>query len=220
MKFLEALAFAIVYLLTCNWSQIKSFLFALTRPKERISHIYNDWITKTLFKKTGVKLETITIFELKKIFGMMPSTPPFKPSMILSREMYETFNRDELEWVILHEAGHYVLLHGIKLACIQITSLMIGIYILQITHSVIVILSLALLFAFVYIQFGKYMEYQADKYSIAKVDNPNGVVTAQAKLIRSHNIDEKSFFTKYLRTQTLPSQRIALASKSNTRRYF
>lgn len=213
MQILEICTFVAIYLVSCNWFQLKSFIAAFLRTKKGVSFIQDRWITQTILKKTGVNIETITIFESEKMFGMMPITFPFKPNMILSREMYEGFTKDELEWVILHEAGHYILWHGIKLGVVQLCLLISGIYILNATNSISIGILCLLLFIFLYIQFCKYIEYEADTYSIARVDNPQGVITAQDKLIKSHNINEQSFITKYLLGATLPSQRIKLAKR-------
>src|SRR3989344_3478924 len=132
------LLFAAVYLLLCNWFHIKSFLIALRHPKRRIHFIRDPWITQTLLRKTGVTIDQITIFETPKLFAMMPSTPPFETKMIISRGMYESFNENELEWVILHEAGHYVMWHVVKLAMVQLVLLVIGVYALIVSQSILI----------------------------------------------------------------------------------
>ena len=53
---------------------------------------------------------------------------PFWPKIILSEGLYKSFNRDELEWVILHEAGHCVLWHNLQAFLIQVFILLFTLY--------------------------------------------------------------------------------------------
>ncbi len=204
------LLFICLYLLLCNWFQLKSFALAFSK-KQGVSTISDAWISKTLLSKTGIKLDKITIFESQKLFGMMPSSLPFSPKIILSRSMYESFSKSELEWVILHEAGHYILSHGIKLGAAQLLSIIIGVSILSMYPSNVVSLILALVLTILYIRVTKFTEFEADSYSISRVDDPRGVISAQEKLIRTNRINQDSFFARYLKGQTLPRERMTLA---------
>lgn len=204
--------FATCFLLLCNWFQITSFVYALSHPKKRVSYVHDAWMTKTILGKTGINITEFTFFETKKLFGMMPSTFPLKPKMILSRGIYEAFNKDELEWVLLHEIGHYTLMHGIKLGIAQFSLLFFGLYTIYDIKSKIVAVFLSLLLGFLYIQFHKYIELEADTYSISRTSNPRGVISAQEKLVKFNGINEKSIVSRYFKSQVLPSQRIAMAS--------
>lgn len=210
MNILEVLIFALVYLILCNWFQIKTSLSAFIRPKKNISQLRDPWISDTIKKKTGLTIKSITIFETDKLFGMMAGIPA-KPMMILSRGIYKEFKKDELEWLILHEAGHCVLWHSAKMASFQVVSIIIGIFLINYFNQGFYSIILAMIMGYIFIRYAKHCEYEADRYSIEKIDNPKGVITAQKKLVKHYKINENSFFRKYLTSQTLPSQRIAMA---------
>ena len=100
--------FSLIFLFISNWFQITSFLSVPFKRGIKTISLKDKWIHETVLKKTGLRLLDITIFHDKKMYGMMAGIP-FWPKMILSEGLYKALNKDELEWVILHEAGHCVL---------------------------------------------------------------------------------------------------------------
>src|SRR3989337_4184844 len=120
------ITFSLIFLFISNWFQIISFLSVPCRDGSRRSKLKDKWIYETVLKKTGLRLLDITIFHDKKMYGMMAGLP-FWPKMILSTGLYESLNKDELEWVILHEAGHCVLWHNLKAFLIELSILICGI---------------------------------------------------------------------------------------------
>lgn len=207
------LTFAVVYIFLCNWFQIVRFLKALTNPKQNVSRISDRWISDTIKKKTGLIIKNITIFETDKLFGMMAGIPA-KPIMILSRGIYKEFTKGELEWVILHEAAHYIFWHSFKMAVTQTVLLIIGIILLSfLNYSIFSLIFFTILMAFIFIQYAKTLEYEADKYSIDRVAEPKAVISAQEKMIKHYKINENIFFRKYFTSGTPLSQRIALAKE-------
>lgn len=211
------LFFTVIFLFICNLFQIKTFLSALLHAKQKITIIRDTWISGVIKKKTGIILKRIIIFEDKKPYGMMPGIP-LKPEMILSRGLYQKFNKDELEWVILHEVGHCVLWHVVKIGVIQLIFLIIGL-------SIITTLHISFLFSFIFaflmsilaIQTIRHLvEYEADKFSIDKVTNPRGVITAQDKLRKSYKnsiYNSEKGLTRFLfHWNIYPSERIKMAN--------
>lgn len=215
MFYIQSLLFTLIYFTFVNWFQLKSFLKAFTNPKKRITHIEDRWITTTLKKKTGLTLKRITIFETDALFALMPATP-IRPSMILSRGLYETFERDELEWIILHEAAHCVKWHTIKMTWAQIIILVCGISIIYWIQSSFLILTilLAIVASLISIQIMRLFEWEADKFSINRVDKPEAVISAQKKFRKFNKINEKSITRKFMYWNILPSDRIKLAKKN------
>lgn len=138
---------------------------------------------------------------------------PFWPKMILSEGLYKSFNRDELEWVILHEAGHCVLWHNLQAFFIQIGILSIGIYtILLFKLPLLVTWLYAIFLSFVCIQILRWgIEYVADRYSIYRVDNPVGVITAQEKLRKANG--EKGILRFLFHCNISPTKRIEMAKQ-------
>jgi len=105
---INIIIFIILFLVIVNWFQIISFSSLFVGPKIKTSTIKDEWIKNVVKKKTGLNLFDVTLFHDKKMYGMIAGLP-FWPKMILSTGLYKSFNKDELEWVILHEAGHCVL---------------------------------------------------------------------------------------------------------------
>ncbi len=208
--------FVLTFLFICNWFQLLTFLSAFWRKKIEKEKIEDKWIYETVFKKTGLKLLDITIFHDKKMYGMMAGLP-FWPKMILTDSLLKNFNKDELEWVILHEAGHCVLWHNLKaflveLSFITLGTLIIYFYELNLFGAILsaIILSLLCIQAIRWL-----IEYQADRFSIERVDNPRGVITAQEKIRNAKHKNlfssEKSLGRFLLHWNIYPSKRIEMA---------
>lgn len=215
---LEIILFVILFLAIVNWSQIISFSSLFVGPKIKTSTIKDEWINNVVKKKTGLKLLDITLFHDKKMYGMMAGLP-FWPKMILSTGLYESLNKDELEWVILHEAGHCVLWHNLQSFFIEMITMALGIYLIQLNKINLFFIPIhAILLSIVAIHLIRWTtEYVADKYSINLVDNPNGVITAQDKFRKNYakNFmnDEKSIFRFLFHWNIYPYQRIEMAKK-------
>ena len=210
--------FVFIYLVICNWFQLVSFLSIIIGPKYKASSVDDKWIKSIVKKKTGLSLSNIIIFHDQKMYGLMVGLP-FWPKMILSEGLYKSFNKDELEWVILHEAGHCVLWHNLQAFFIQIGILFFGIYTVSLFKLPLLLIPLyAIFFSFVCIQILRWgSEYVADRYSIHRVDNPRGVITAQGKFRNAHVKNpfhsEKSIFRFLLHWNIYPSKRIEMAKQ-------
>ncbi|MBI3619950.1 M48 family metalloprotease [Candidatus Roizmanbacteria bacterium] len=210
----------IIFLLIGNFYQLKIFLSAFIHRRHKITVITDRWITQTIKKKTSLALKRLIIFEDQKPYGMMPGLP-IKPTMILSRGLYETFTRDELEWVILHEAGHWVLRHGLKAGAIQLAFLITGLWIMVLFHFAAVLSVLtACLFSLLAIRtIRRLIEYDADRYSIERVSNPQGVITAQAKFRQAYKNNWENRLSRLLFSWNVyPSERIKMAKKQISNR--
>ena len=139
--------------------------------------------------------------------------------MILSEGLYKNLNKDELEWVILHEAGHCVLLHNLQSLIIELIFLTSGLYLISTQNiNLFLIPVLSLVLSIITIQIIRRLtEYTADMYSISRVDNPNGVITAQDKFRKNYKgsifSNEKSIVRFLFHWNIYPSQRIEMAKK-------
>lgn len=215
---INSLIFILIFLTICNWFQILSFLSIIVGPKYRTSSIDDKWIKSVVKKKTKLSLPNITIFHDKKMYGMMAGLP-FWPKMILSEGLYKSFNRDELEWVVLHEAGHCVLWHNLQAFIIQISILFFGIYtILRFNFSIFIVPFYATLLSVICVQILRWgIEYVADRYSINRVDDPQGVITAQNKFRNAYDksliYGEKRIFRTLLAWNISYSRRIIMAKE-------
>ena len=208
--------FLIGFFFITNWFQILTILSAVFGGKVENRSIKDKWIYETIYKKTGLKLLDITIYKDKRMYGMMAGIPLWS-KMILSEGLYNNLNKDELEWVILHEAGHCVLWHNLKAAIYQLIFVVFGVCLIY-TYNLnfIISLLLAVVFSLICIQvIRRLIEYEADKFSIVRVDNPKGVITAQEKFRKSKNKNlfssEKSLGRFLLYWNIYPSKRIEMA---------
>lgn len=217
---LESILFSIIFLTICNWFQIQHFLKLIVGPKIKTEILKDDWINSVVKMKTTLNLKDITLFKDEKMYGMMTGFGPWiMPRMILSEGLYKNLNKDELEWVILHEAGHCVLLHNLQSLVIELVFLTTGLYLISTQNiNLFFIPILSLILSIISIQIIRLMtEYTADIYSISRVDNPMGVITAQDKFRKNYKgsifSNEKSIVRFLFHWNIYPSQRIKIAKK-------
>lgn len=212
----SVLVFIIFFLFLSNWFQILTIFGALFNGKIERKQINDKWVNNTVFKKTGLKLLGITFFNDKKMYGMMMGLP-FWPKMVLSKGLYNNLNRDELEWVILHEAGHCVLWHNLKAMLYEVLLMIVGIVLITTNQlNIFISLFVAFILSLICVQIMRWLiEYEADKFSIERVNNPNGVITAQGKFrsarYKNYFSNEKSLGRILLHWNILPSKRIEMA---------
>ncbi len=218
---MNLILFSAIYLFLCNWFQVLSFLSVIIGPKYKTSSIDDKWIKSIVKKKTSLTLLDITIFHDKKMYGMMAGLP-FWPKMILSEGLYKAFNKDEMEWVILHEAAHCVLWHNLQALLIEMVFFILGIYvILNNSWSLFMTGLLAMGLSVICVQILRWgIEYFADKFSISRVDNPNGVITAQEKFKKAYKSNflnsDSSIFRFLLHWNIYPAMRIKMAKDRMT----
>lgn len=187
MKF-EYILFTLIFFYISLWIQIKLFLSSLGQKKFPISTIQNEKLQKLIYNKTGVGIKSIKISESNHPFGMMIGIPT-RPQLILSRKLYETFNPQEMEYVVLHEAGHYKLWHSVIEFTVGLLLLVIGFLILKnilFLSSVIIAVILGVVFGMVMIQIGRLHEYQTDGFTVKRISNPRGMIQATDKFRNFH----------------------------------
>ncbi len=176
--------YGLVFIFTSQWAQIKLWSSSLGQKKHPITIIKNSKIQKLIRNKTGINIGTIKILESNRLFAMMIGIPT-KPQLIISRNLYETFSPDELEYVVLHEVAHYKFWHTVIELTVEILLFVIGVFILnKFSHSYLSIPSaiiLGLIFGVIMIRLGRIHEYQADNYARKHMTNPKGMIDATNK---------------------------------------
>jgi Zn-dependent protease with chaperone function len=186
---LSLIIFILVYAYSFLWNQINLSLSSFGQDKVPVTLVENQDIQQLLSNETGSEINAVTIFETPHPFGMMIGIPT-KPLLVLSRGLYETFSQDEMEYVVLHEAGHYVLWHGVIELVVGLILLVIGIVTLRkiksIKKSLLVSVLIGLLFGALMIQLGRAHELQTDNYALRKMNNPNGMIEATKKFRDYH----------------------------------
>jgi len=178
--------FIIIYFLTTLWLQIKLTLSTLEQRKI-FEPVKDENLLNLIFEKTGLKLSAIQIFNSPIFFAMMGSFLS-KPVMILSKKLYENFSEKELEYVIFHETGHYLLAHNLKEILIGISLSVLGsVFILTFSVNFFVSFLLALIFGIFAIQLFRGFEYQADKFALKALGTPTAMISATKKFVKGNN---------------------------------
>lgn len=215
MGYLKYFLFSILYFYISNWFQIKTFIKHLFHPKRSIEVIHDEYISSLIKRETGLSLKRILVFKSEKMFGMMPGIP-IKPELILSSRILEDLNKDELEWVILHESAHCLFWHVPKTILIQLSVWVIGLLILKFLSNIVLIILLSTGLSLLVIRFMRVLEWQADKFAINKVSNPEGVISAQEKFKKVNSklsFYQKGIFRQLLFWNILPVERVKLAEQ-------
>lgn len=180
--------FIIIFLGLANWGTIYYFLFNLFKPRQKLITINDEELINNAKKKTGVSI-TIKIMDIDKMIGFMISAPPFPAVMVFSSKLFNNFDKDEKEWVILHESAHYFMWHSLKFAVTQFTLLFIGLLIIQTFNQSLNYLFpsfLGLLLGLIYIRCAVFFEYQADTFAVENMDNPRGMITGNIKMRKAN----------------------------------
>ncbi len=210
------LVYVIVFLYLSNYFQIHAFLSQIGKKKVN-NKIENHSFSKSLKDKRGLKIDEFFIFESKKPFALMPSFFN-KPEIIISSKMYNTFNRGEMEWIMMHEATHYLKKHNLKAAGLQIIYGLVGLsavyyYSLSELSSLIVAALLSILFAQTN---RRIIEKEADQVA-AKFCNPKDMISGAEKL-KSYYFRKNNrfiFVKKILGWNISLEERISIALKAS-----
>lgn len=221
MLFIDYLIFSLVLAYIPVRLQINLFLSSLGKKKKPVTFLKNAGISKILSAKAKTKIDTIKMTESDLLFGMMVGIPG-NPQLILSRKLYETFSKDELEYVILHEAGHYKLGHSVKELTEGIVFFGLGLLILNRFPNLLLAAVLGLIFGILMIQLAKISELEADNFSLKRVGNPKGMITATEKFYKvwKHQ-DPKSPLIRFLFYRGNPYEnRIKMANEVLLRQGF
>jgi len=172
--------FAITLFYTSCWVPIGLFWSSLGKKKKIITVIKDQKLVQLIKLKTGLVIPQLKISESTRLFGMMIGIPT-RPQLILSRALYESFDKDEIEYVLMHEVGHYKLSHGVKETTVGVILLITGIFILRQSPNLLLAIVLGVVFGIMVIRVGRIFEYQADAYALEKMSNPQGMITATEK---------------------------------------
>lgn len=223
MDFAKYIFFTLILFYIPLWSQINLFISSLGRSKKPITVIQDEKLYKLLIEKTKAKIRTIKISESTLPFGMMIGIPT-QPQLILSREVYDNFNKDELEYVVLHEAGHYILHHSLKELLIGLVFLAIGLFFLtnisSFQEGIFLSVILGMVFGIGMIQVGRMKELEADRYTLERISNPKGMITATHKFRDAYkNKSSNNALIRYLFYRGNPYEnRIKMANEEIKKR--
>lgn len=185
MENTKYLIFALILFYIPMWSQINMFLSSLGRNKRSVMIVKDKWIIKILNKKANMRIKNIKIISSNLMFGMMAGIPG-NAQLMLSERLYKDFNKDELEYVLLHEAGHYRLGHSVIEFIEGIVLLGLGVFLMNYMKlNILSSIFLGLTFGILMIQSGRLKEVQADTFSLKRMSNPKGMIAATNKLFKA-----------------------------------
>lgn len=204
------IVFTFSFLFIVNRSILYAFIEGLLHRKIQNNppkDITEKSILNFIYKKTGLKLSKILLFDTDKLWGMMAGFPP-KPYMVVSTDAIKRLDKNEMEWLYLHEAGHFVLWHNTQMVLLQLLFIIIGSVVLMIIHFNNFLLDwnssilLSIVFSIIYFQIARYFEYQASAFALQRISNPYGIVTLakKAKIRWFGNRKEKSIYHQLFNT--------------------
>ena len=177
--------FITVFLLITNRHIFQTVLSKFEKPTNMYSRLDNDRLKKYILEKTKVKIDNFYLVDSDKPFATMTGIPGY-PIMNISKHMYKNFSDEELNYVLLHETGHYVYWHTIKEIILQGSLLILAFFIFRnLNFSNEIIFSYAVITAIViaigFIQVARFFEWQADTYSLNHLDDPRSMISATKK---------------------------------------
>jgi hypothetical protein len=181
-----------LFLVTLITQWIKIYLLYLCwGKKDNRKNISDPLILDFIFQKTGLKLTSIKLVPCHKPFGAMADRYLFWPLMMLSTNLYDTFNKSELEYIVLHEAGHYKLRHLMKLRLILLFWFITGFIILGFVSNkmtlAVTLPLLSLVIGTVINFFVRRIEYQADTYAAMRINDPKAIISATEKMKHAYS---------------------------------
>lgn len=214
---LNIFIFALILVLVTFWLQLQLFLTTSRKSHTKIQAIQNSDLLNFIHHKTGFKLEKIYLVPSIKLYGLMSGI--FKPHLILSTSLHKEFNSDETEYVLLHEMGHYLLHHNQIEVITGLILLTSGSTLISITElSTLLSIMLGFLCGIIMIRLGRIHEYQADQFSLTRMNNPEGMITATQKF-QNQNLKSRHPLIETLFYRGNPiSNRIRMANAEISRR--
>lgn len=205
--------FVLTFIYLTNWQAVIALFKGAFFSKRKSLSYKNGWLFNLLKKKTGIRFKFKKAI-LKNYTAFSLILPP--NTIVFSSRILKDFNKDELQWISLHEAGHRVYYHGIKYIPTSFIFVTSGMLILNYYNNPIVnFLTVAFSLTPIYQQIIRIFETQADQFAAKNMDNPEGMITANKKFGKT--IKSRIYKSDILRTLFTPhlsyNQRIKLAKK-------
>lgn len=171
---MNQLIFILIFLYIVNGDRIKSFFEGFVKERAKTQDIKDKKILDFIKEKAGLKLDKIMLVETGTTWAMMAGLPSM-PYMIVSKDAYENFSKDEMEWLFLHEAGHYILWHNLKIAGLQLLFIVTGVVLIANFNHIFLALLLGFLLPILDTQIARKFEYEANDFALKRMNNPKGL---------------------------------------------
>lgn len=178
MRWIKYAVLAIVIWGAFYWVAISLFVSSLGQEKAPITIVENKPMLQLIKDKTGIAITNIKISESQQPFAFMVGIPT-QPQLMISRGIYNSFSPSAMEYVLIHEAGHYKFWHGVTEFGTMIIFLIIGVILIKkLNLGFIRIIILGLFFGILLIQLGKFDEIKADEFTVETMTNSQGMIEA------------------------------------------
>lgn len=208
----------------CGVVWMSLLLFFSGFGKRKTLHDFPDrHIVDTLAQKCHTRIHTVKLNDSEKPFGQMIGIPA-RPIMIISKGMYNTFTKDELEYIIYHEIGHYVHQHSLKELSVFLFSYAFCAGLLWLVNdSIIWIVTIPLLVLTITIsniQIARLFEREADMFAVKRLTKPHAMISATNKFVAfyGNNPPQKSWRRRLFYRMTPYLERITIAETELKRR--
>lgn len=176
---LEYFLFFIIFGYITNWVRLYSNFLSILKSFKKTKIILEDQnLIDKYKKKTGLDLN-IYVLDTNKISGAMITSKPFKPRMLVSKGAFKYLDDDERDWLILHEAGHYIYYHVLLDLLLWLYFLSLGLFFIY--HFQLTLVSTifcGIILSIIFYQLERLFEYHADEYALSKVDDREAMAHA------------------------------------------
>lgn len=187
---MHTIIFFLIFGYLTNWKRLRLLPKAILNLQNNLKEFNNKRIIKELSKKLDLTF-TIKVQKSTFINGYMPGIP-IKPVMVITQAAVDNLSLKELEFLILHEAGHCQNWHTLKDTIKWVALLTLGIILLQLgSFSLVMSIMWAILLAILWIQIERIHEIEADKFALEKGADPKAMISFFEKV----KVQYKSPFT-------------------------
>jgi Zn-dependent protease with chaperone function len=174
----------LTYFIIVNLPSVQIVIACLRQPKKFVrlmndSRLLDVGITKNI--NFGLR---VAILDSDKLFGRMFSIPLF-PIVCISKGLYKKFSKSEVRYVVMHEFGHHIYYHSLKMACAQIAlvAFLATCFVLgrNLGQNLFLLFPIVILLLFPYVALIRIFEYEADYYALRSTGNPRAMISATRK---------------------------------------
>lgn len=203
----------LIMAIVSQWMVLSLYLTSIGQKQQVLTEIKESPLIDLIETKTGLKLQSFRIIASPRLYAVMIGVPG-NPYMLLSSRLNQEFTDSEKEYVVLHETGHYLLHHTIKEGVFFVLLFIVGALIIH-HRSKYLIPIVGVILGLLYIQFGTLSEYEADRFTVKQMTDPQGMITATEKFKNAHfpPLDDYSMRWKLFYRSVPYHDRIELAKK-------
>ncbi|MFH1244281.1 MAG: M48 family metalloprotease [bacterium] len=189
IKFLSSISrYVILFLIifcVATWMTLQLNLTSLGQKRQILTKVTDSSLITLIKEKTGLQLESFQIIASDQPHAAMIGVPGH-PFMTVSSNLNDTFTGSEKEYVVLHETGHYLLNHTVKEILFGLFLFVIGCFFIHKHRKLYLIPIIGITFGLLCIQYGMVSEKEADRFAVARITDPNGMITSTEKFRAGH----------------------------------